>query len=370
MLMFLTFAERHCTPSSGAAVGCINRRSGIMGRGNGRQYRGRPKEQLYDNISKNPVTGCWNWIGGLFPKSGYGQFNNREIHNKPTTAHRASWIIHKGQIPNGLMVLHDCDNRKCVNPDHLHLGDNQTNMIERSKRGYVHQRRLDEAKVREMRQLRQQGWGWMKLARRYGVAQTSVISATVGESWAWVDEPIPTYIGESGRNTSQKPEPSDHNIRISQDNRSGRFYVIRWLEDKKKIGLGGFSSLEAAQDRVRECVADIDAGREHTTLPADRRCPDVELMRSLRSEGLTFIEIAERTGFSEATTYNLTRDIDADTKLRGSSNPSSRYTEEQVSEFKALRRSGISITEAARQCKIGRSMAYQIDDGHRWGHIE
>lgn len=170
-----------------------------MARGNGVKFRGDPKAQLYDRISKNPITGCWNWIGGLFTANGYGQFNNKEISSKPTTAHRASWIIHNGPIPTGMMVLHKCDNRKCVNPDHLHLGDNQANMIERSQRGYVHQSKLDEAKVREMRQLRQQGWSWRKLAERYNVAHNAVIEATTGKSWSWIDEPIPTYVGKPGR---------------------------------------------------------------------------------------------------------------------------------------------------------------------------
>jgi hypothetical protein len=325
-----------------------------------------PKRYLYDKISKNPVSGCWNWIGSLNIKSGYGQFNHIQIHPNTITAHRASWIIHNGPIPEGKWVLHDCDNRKCVNPDHLHLGDNQMNMIERSQRGYVHQRRLDEDKVRELRQLRQEGWGWKRLAKRYGVGQTSIIQAAMGESWAFVDEPIPTYVGTAGRNTTEKSSKYGFGFIVSQDKRDGRFYVRCG-----KIGLGGFQTLEAAESRVRECIADIEVGREHQKPILDRRraTPDAELMRKLRSEGLTFTEISKRTGFSEATAYNLAKDIDADTKLRGSSNPSARYTEEQVSKFKALRRSGFSVAEAARQSEIGRSMAYQIDDGHRWGHV-
>ncbi len=65
-------------------------------------------------------------------------------------------------------------------------------MIDRSKRGYVHQRKFTEADVREMRQLRQKGWPWRKLAARYNVHLNAVVWATMGKSWAWVDEPIPT----------------------------------------------------------------------------------------------------------------------------------------------------------------------------------
>lgn len=168
---------------------------------NGVEFRGKPREQLYAKISKNEITGCWNWVGALFKVSGYGQFSNKALTTL-TTAHRASWLLHNGPIPEGLLVCHKCDNRKCCNPDHLYLGTNSQNMIDRSKRGYVHQRALTEEKVREMRQLRQQGWPWRKLAARYGVQMNAVREATLGKSWAFVDEPIPTIVLRGGRRKS------------------------------------------------------------------------------------------------------------------------------------------------------------------------
>lgn len=185
--------------------------------GNGLQYRGNPRKQLEDNIAKNPVTGCWLWQGSYFP-TGYGQFNNKMLQKSPTTSHRASWEIHNGRIPDGLMVLHKCDDRRCVNPEHLYLGTNQDNMIDRSKRGRVHQRRLDEGKVREMRQLRQAGWPWRQLAERYGVAMNAVISATMGTSWAYIDEPIPTVkIKSGGDNRSPDARARLDNLRAARD---------------------------------------------------------------------------------------------------------------------------------------------------------
>jgi hypothetical protein len=224
-----------------------------MTRGNGMEFRGEPKAQLYDRISKNPISGCWNWIGNFYG-TGYGQFKNKVINAKPIHAHRASWIIHNGPIPKGAMVLHDCDNRRCVNPEHLHLGDNKINMIERSQRGYVHQRALDESKIREMRQLRQQGWGWMKLAKRYGVAQNAIIEATMGKSWAWIDEPIPTYVGITGRNNETRLGKGKYGpgISVYHDKRDGRFYA-------RHVGksLGGFSTLADAEIKIREFLAEL-----------------------------------------------------------------------------------------------------------------
>lgn len=72
-------------------------------------------------------SGCWLWIGckGL---GGYGYFDRKG-------AHRFSYEHYKGPIHDGLWVLHSCDTRMCVNPDHLHLGTNSDNIREAVARG-------------------------------------------------------------------------------------------------------------------------------------------------------------------------------------------------------------------------------------------
>lgn len=78
--------------------------------------------------------GCWRWQGGKF-SNGYGAFC---FENRTQKTHRASWLLHRGPIPAGLLVCHSCDVRDCVNPAHLFLGsakDNQQDMVAKERWG-------------------------------------------------------------------------------------------------------------------------------------------------------------------------------------------------------------------------------------------
>lgn len=180
--------------------------SGIRSKKNGRFLPEEPKEYLYKNFEKNSVTGCWNWTGTIFQVSGYGAFKCLAMRKNHMNASRASWIIHNGPISSRkIMVCHTCDNRKCVNPDHLFLGSSSDNMIDASKKGRINhgedrpQSKLTDATVAEARRLRQDGISWRNLAANYGVTLHCMISAITGKTWAHVKEPVPTYVGKPGR---------------------------------------------------------------------------------------------------------------------------------------------------------------------------
>ena len=89
------------------------------------------KERFFEKVKK--TNSCWIWTGAKSgPKNNYGQI----FHGgKKIKAHRLSWQIHEGPIPEGMCVLHKCDNSSCVNPSHLFVGTKSDNMKDMVKKG-------------------------------------------------------------------------------------------------------------------------------------------------------------------------------------------------------------------------------------------
>lgn len=88
------------------------------------------KQRFYQYCDKKE-NGCWEWSGAL-TVNGYGKF---WMDGKTTSAHRVSFELHKHAIPSSEMVLHTCDNPKCVNPDHLTVGTHRDNVRHMQERG-------------------------------------------------------------------------------------------------------------------------------------------------------------------------------------------------------------------------------------------
>lgn len=92
-------------------------------------------ERFIEKINHNPETGCWEWTAWV-NNWGYGFFYGSR---KSRLAHRASYELFCGEIPDKMHVLHKCDNPKCVRPSHLFLGtelDNKRDMVEKKRQAY------------------------------------------------------------------------------------------------------------------------------------------------------------------------------------------------------------------------------------------
>ncbi len=110
--------------------------------------------------------GCWNWTASC-ATPGYGQFWYR---GRLQAAHRFSYEMFSGRSPSGFDVLHSCDNRKCVNPEHLSTGDATENMRQASQRGRIGSK-LPNAVAKD---IVDSSLSYGCLAKIHGVSKTTV----------------------------------------------------------------------------------------------------------------------------------------------------------------------------------------------------
>ena len=155
---------------------------------------------------------CWLW-NAYRNDSDYGEFTHRLLSPRTQRAHRLSWTFANGPIPNGLWVLHRCDNPPCVNPAHLFLGTAADNSQDASAKGRLDQQKyplkrreaiskLGIENVRIIKQLLVDGHrNGAALGRRYGVTKTTISYIKNGRTWADV-QPIDTPVGTPARRES------------------------------------------------------------------------------------------------------------------------------------------------------------------------
>ena len=142
------------------------------------------QERFDEKYIPEPNSGCWLWISNQ--RKGYGEMY---INTKRIPAHRVSWTIHYGEIPDGLLCLHTCDNPSCVNPVHLFLGTNSDNMKDKASkgRGYSptgikhHMNKLTEDDVLAIRDDARKQW---EIAEDYGIAQSGISKIKSRETWS------------------------------------------------------------------------------------------------------------------------------------------------------------------------------------------
>lgn len=149
--------------------------------------RGETEAQRFANKVDKTGT-CWLWRGATVGHMGYGHFWFRgRLH----LAHRASWVMHRGPIPPGAMVLHHCDTPPCVNPDHLYVGDaraNQRDKTERGRNAALGGERNGRALITSrdvpvIKALCASGLTQAEVGKRFGISRQAVSRIVLNQTW-------------------------------------------------------------------------------------------------------------------------------------------------------------------------------------------
>lgn len=135
-------------------------------------------------------SGCIEWTGSRFT-NGYGILTHKDRH---LLAHRVAWQEANGPIPEGMVVMHLCDNRPCVNVEHLRLGTQADNMRDAKEKGRLKsahgslssRARLSDKGVIDIRRRRLAGETCAALAAEYGVSAKQISVVSRGVQWGHV----------------------------------------------------------------------------------------------------------------------------------------------------------------------------------------
>lgn len=146
----------------------------------------KPIEEGFWPLVSKQASGCWEWIGRL-DQHGYGEF----FHDgRSWKAHRLAWVLRHGSIKKGMCACHKCDNRKCVNPDHIFIGtnvDNLKDMHRKGRGGWGERNGNAKFTAEEVRGMilehREKGTSCTELAERRGVDPSTVSLILLGKSW-------------------------------------------------------------------------------------------------------------------------------------------------------------------------------------------
>lgn len=148
----------------------------------GRNQRENAQSAFLTKFIPEPNSGCWIWEHGV-GSHGYGLF---ALSGAKYTAHRFSYQYHCGEIPEGLNILHSCDNRLCVNPDHLRVGTQKDNATDSVVRGRTARgERSGSAKLgpSDVVKIRRCDDPSKALADELGITQATVNDIRARRSW-------------------------------------------------------------------------------------------------------------------------------------------------------------------------------------------
>ena len=152
------------------------------------------EEKFWEKVDITEDDGCWEWQGCIRGADGYGVIWTKE---KNILAHRAAWEIDVFPIPQGMCVLHHCDNPSCVRAEHLFIGTRADNAADRDAKGrlvvgnhrgeHAPSSKLTDEKALEIRRIHASGnYSRIGLAKKYGVAPQTIGDVVSRKTWSHI----------------------------------------------------------------------------------------------------------------------------------------------------------------------------------------
>jgi hypothetical protein len=143
-------------------------------------------EKIESKIIIGNPDDCWIWDGKFSSTTGYGQLMHMY---KGYSSHRLAYLLYFKEIPEGLCVLHKCDNRKCVNPNHLFLGtkgENNTDRKNKKRSSIGENRPLSKLTEDDVRYIKTSEDSSRKLARKFGINKNVILGIRKNITWSHV----------------------------------------------------------------------------------------------------------------------------------------------------------------------------------------
>lgn len=131
---------------------------------------GSLEKRFRRKCSPKTDAGCVEWRGWV-NNSGYGMIKSSKRPYSHLLAHRVAYELHYGPVPQGMEVMHSCDNKKCVNWEHLSVGSRQENMNDMVSKDRQKRSALSDADALAIRDLRSRGLTQREIAMKYGVSR-------------------------------------------------------------------------------------------------------------------------------------------------------------------------------------------------------
>lgn len=173
------YRDKRCAKKHWASAKfCSRSCSAKHGAKNSDKTWGTLGERFWAKVEKLGDDDCWNWIGSARTR-GYGVISK---NGKQTSATHVSLEIHGTIVPNGLWVLHKCDNPRCVNPSHLYVGTPRQN----SRDAVLRDRFRRKLTPKQASEIKRSDKDAVVLAKEYGVSESLIYAIRNGRKWAHV----------------------------------------------------------------------------------------------------------------------------------------------------------------------------------------